>query len=290
MTETLVRSLLREQHPDLAEDLLVQVDAGWDNTLWRLGDELLVRLPRRALAAPLTINEQRWLPELAPHLPLPISAPVRFGRPSGAYPWCWSVLPWLDGVPGDRGEITDPNAAAVMLGRFLKALHRAAPLDAPQNPYRGVPLSSRAETFDERLAKLANEIDVETTVELWQQALTAEPWNGPPVWVHGDLHPGNTLVARGTLAAVIDFGDLCAGDPATDIAAAWMLLPTSAIEGFRTAYGGLDADLERRSVGWAVLFALLLLEVGLEDRPTYERVGRSTLTRLAEASAGGAAE
>lgn len=282
--EGLVRSLLAAQHPDLAALPLVEVDAGWDNTLWRLGDELLVRLPRRSMAAALTRHEQRWLPELAPRLPLPVPAPVRVGRPSDDYPWCWSVVPWLHGSPGDRTAVTDPVDAAGRLGRFLRSLHHDAPPDAPQNPYRGVPLSQRAGRFNERLATLATEIDAEATLAVWDRALAAEPWTGPPTWVHGDLHPGNALVAEGTLAAVVDFGDLCAGDPATDLAGAWMLLPAPAWRTFAAAYGGIDADLESRSLGWAALFALMLLGIGLDDRPSYEAVARSTLARVLERS------
>jgi aminoglycoside phosphotransferase (APT) family kinase protein len=280
VSERIVRSLLAEQHPDLATLSLVQVDEGWDNTLWRLGDDLVVRLPRRELAAQLTINEQRWLPELAPRLPLPIPSPVRLGRPSECYPWHWSVVPWLAGIPGDRAAIADPHDAAVRLGRFLRALHQGAPPEAPQNPFRGVPLIARAATVEERLANLASEVDVTSTRRVWDEALRVEPYRGTPVWIHGDLHPANVLVAGGTLAAVIDFGDLCAGDPATDLAGAWMLLPLPAFGAFSSAYGRVDADLVRRSQGWAVALALMLLDIGLEGRPTYERVARSTLARV----------
>jgi len=280
----LVRALVVDQHPDLAELALTRVAEGWDNSLWRLGDSLLVRLPRRAVAAPLTINEQRWLPGLSARLPLPVPAPVRIGRPSAEYPWGWSIVPWLDGVPGDRAELSDPVDAAARLGRFLRALHHNAPAEAPHNPYRSVALAARSATVDERLEHLAGEVDAEAALRVWHQALAAPPWTRPPVWVHGDLHPANTLVAHGTLAAVVDFGDLCAGDPATDLAGAWMLLPASALGAFRAAYGGTDVDLERRSLGWALLFALMLLGIGLEDRPTYARVARSTLARIVEPS------
>lgn len=253
--------------------------AGWDNTLWRLGDGLLVRLPRREVAAGLALNEQRWLPELAPRLPLPVPEPVRTGRPGDRYPWPWSVVALLPGSPGDRTPVTDPMDTAVRLGRFLRALHQVAPPDAPDNPYRGVAVTSRTD-IDDRIATLAAEIDVDATHRIWDQALGADPWTGPPVWLHGDLHPANTLVTGGTLTAVIDFGDLCAGDPATDLAGAWMMLPTAVMGDFNGAYGGVDADLERRSLGWALIFGLILLEIGLRDRPTYERVGRTTLDRV----------
>jgi aminoglycoside phosphotransferase (APT) family kinase protein len=277
--EVLVRSLLAEQHPDLADLPITQIDAGWDNTLWRLGRELLVRLPRRELAAPLTTHEQRWLPALAPRLPLPVPVPVRFGRPSDRYPWPWSVVPWLSGVPGHRTALTRPDDAAERLGRFLRALHQDAPAEAPRNHYRGVALAQRAETFQERIASLAAEIDVGATRRVWDRGLAADPWSGSPQWLHGDLHPANILVGHGTVAAVIDFGDICSGDPATDLAGAWMLLPAPALVVFNVAYGGVDDGLERRSLAWAVLFALMLLGIGLGDRPSYETVGRSTLAR-----------
>jgi aminoglycoside phosphotransferase (APT) family kinase protein len=284
MDEETVRSLLAAQHPDLSDLLLVQVDAGWDNTLWRLGDEFLVRLPRREQAAPLTVNEQRWLPLLAPLLPLPVSVPIRIGRPQGPYPWAWSVLPWLAGTPADRSPVTEPADAAERLGRFLRSLHQAAPSDAPHNPFRGVALNQRAEIFEFYMAMVRAEVDTDATRRVWDRALAVDPWWAPAVWLHGDLHPANVLVDGGTLAAVIDFGDMCAGDPATDVAGAWMLLPASAIEGFNAAYGGVDATLESRSLGWAALFALMLLEIGLRERPTYESVGRSTLAKVIERS------
>jgi len=278
--EPLVSSLLAEQHPDLAGLALREVDAGWDNTLWRLGDEFLVRLPRHASSALLTVNEQRWLPGLAPHLPLPVPAPVRVGAPNGRYPWPWSVVPWLVGSPGDHTDLTEPEDAAGRLGRFLRALHRRAPATAPRNPVRGVALVERTDVFEERVALLETEVDVAAVRRVWDRAVAAGPWSGPPVWLHGDLHPANTLVADGTLAAIIDFGDICGGDPATDLAGAWMLLPAPAMDVFTDAYGAVDAALERRSLGWAVLFGVILLEIGLRDRPTYETVGRSTLAKV----------
>jgi aminoglycoside phosphotransferase (APT) family kinase protein len=277
--EPLVRSLLADQHPDLAGLPITEIDAGWDNTLWRLGRELLVRLPRRKLAAPLMLHEQRWLPALARRLPLPVPVPVRIGQPARQYPWSWSVVPWLTGTPGHGTALTKPDDAAERLGRFLGALHQDAPSGAPPNPYRGVALAQRAETFEERVGFLADEISVAATRRVWDRGLAVDPWSRPPQWLHGDLHPANVLVDKGTVAAVIDFGDLCAGDPATDLAGAWMLLPAQSMGHFNAAYGGVDDALERRSLAWAVLFALMLLEVGLGNRPAYESVGRLTLAR-----------
>ena len=280
----LVEGLVSDQHPDLAGLPLEHLDAGWDNVLWRLGPDLVVRLPRRVFAAPLMETEQRWLPGLAPRLPLPIPAPVRVGRPSPAYPWPWSVVPWLAGEPGDRAPLTDGPDAARRLAAFLDALHHEAPASAPCSRVRGVPLAERADAFEARIESLAGRLDPAPIRERWDAALAAPVHSGAPVWVHGDLHPANVLVAGGTLAAVIDFGDLSAGDPANDLAAAWMLLPDGARGEFWRAYPRLDAALVARSTGWAVLLGLMLLEIGLGGRPTYERVGRLTLARVVDAA------
>ncbi len=280
--EATVRDLLAAQHPDLAGLRLRLLDAGWDNILWRAGDDLVVRLPRRQAAAELVLNEQRWLPELAAVLPLPVAAPLRTGRPNAVYPWAWSVVPWIDGVPGDRVASIDPAATAERLGSFLRALHQPANPAAPISRWRGVPLARRADTFEERLNTLAGAVDAGRLRSVWRLALDAPAFGGPPRWLHGDLHPANTLFQDATLAAVIDFGDVCAGDPATDLAAAWMLLPALSIPDFFDAYGANsdDGGLYRRAIGWAVLFALMLLQIGLDDKPTYATVARATIERI----------
>lgn len=277
--EQLVRQLLREQHADLADLPLRYVDAGFDNALWRLGDDLLVRLPRRLIAATLTENEQRWLPELAPLLPLAVPTPARIGGPSKGYPWPWSVVPWLHGRPGDGVPVTAPVDAGRRLGRFLLALHKEAPASAPTNHWRGVPLVERAGTFEQRLNDLEAEVDAERLSQVWEAALRAEPHGGHRVWIHGDLHPANVLISGGTVVAVIDFGDLCGGDPATDIAGALMILPADGFEVFKAEYPGIDADGLRRARGWAALFCLMLLDLGRSERPSYYQMARLALER-----------
>jgi aminoglycoside phosphotransferase (APT) family kinase protein len=257
--EALVRSLLADQHPDLAGLPLEELGAGWDNVLWRLGDGLLVRLPRRAAAAVLAANEQRWLPALAPGLPLSVPVPVRLGLPAHRFPWPWTVVPWLDGTPADHTGVTAADDAARRLGRFLRALHRPAPPDAPFNPFRSVPLPARTDMFEQRMERAASEIDHVAVRRVWDEACAAPSPPVPPVWVHGDLHPGNVLVCAGTVAAVLDWGDVCAGDAATDLAAGWLLLPTSALGAFVAAYGEDDPAAWARARGWAVLFALMSL-------------------------------
>ena len=192
--EELVRQLLAEQHPDLAELPLRIADSGFDNELWRLGDDLAVRMPRRAVAADLLANEQRWLPGTGRTAAVSRSrSPLRLGRPSLGYPWPWSVVPWLTGDPGDQVPVTDRCDAGQRLGAFLRALHQPAPPSAPFNSWRSVPLTARAETFEAQLAALGTDVDSRGIRRVWRRAISAEPISGPAQWIHGDLHPANTL-------------------------------------------------------------------------------------------------
>jgi hypothetical protein len=215
----LVRRLLAGQHPDLARLPVEFLANGWDNELYRVGDRLIARLPRRALGAEIIKNEQRWLPGLAPGLPLPIPYPERTGVPACGYPYSWSVVPYLPGVPAAQARSFDPAGAAAVLGGFLGALHVPAPADAPANPFRGVPLAERAGSFAANLALLTgqaspDQIDRDAVLRGWDAALAVPRYDGPPVWLHGDLHPANILVNDGQVSGVIDFGDITAGDPA----------------------------------------------------------------------------
>jgi aminoglycoside phosphotransferase (APT) family kinase protein len=208
--QSLVRALLLEQHADLAHLRLIAIGEGWDNSMFRLGDALAVRLPRRAASAVLIENEQRWLPELSRRLPLPIPVPIRIGRPGCGFPWSWSVVPWFSGQNALHAQSPDLEAMAVDLSRFLRALHQPAPDGAPHNPWRGGSLASRATLVREHLQQLDGLVDRTAVLGLWDRALSTASWPGPPLWIHGDFHPGNFLVSGGRLAAVIDFGDLTA--------------------------------------------------------------------------------
>lgn len=275
----LVRALLESQHPDLAHLDLEAVDAGWDNAMFRLGDDLAVRMPRRELAAPCIRNEQVWLPRLAPRLPIPVPVAIREGRPELGYPWYWSVVPWFAGRPAD---LTPPGTSeADRLGGFLRVLHRPAPADAPDNPYRGVPLPDRAATFRERVERLEDAgVDTSPALTAWADA-TAAPGPDDRVWLHGDLHPGNLLVSDGRIVAVIDWGDLTAGDRAADLGVAWLAFDTTTHGTLKSAYGPAPNGTWERAKGWAALFATMLLDTGLVDDPRFETVGRRALERLA---------
>ncbi|MFE6055610.1 aminoglycoside phosphotransferase family protein [Kitasatospora sp. NPDC056446] len=285
-----VRALLRAQHPDLADLPLRPVDGGWDNQLWRLGDELAVRVPRTGRASELLSKELRWLPRLAPGLPLPVPVPVRTGTPSDLFPRPWAVTAWVAGEPGDRAAVSRPAHAAETLAGFLRALHRPAPPDAPAGTGRGAPLAEHQEQFDRRVrilepAGLA--ADAARVRSVWTDARSAPDHRGPRLWLHGDLHPANVVVTGGTFSGVLDFGDLSTGDPAGDLAAAWVLLPAGSAARLLDAYGGVDRATVRRARGRALLHALSLVSVGLSwerglpgGQPTWGPAGRAALERV----------
>ncbi len=281
----LVHSLLAEQHPDLAAMPLRHVASGFDNETFSLGDALAVRLPRRAVSAPLALHEQTWLPLVAPGLPVAVPLPLRVGQASARYPCNWSVLPWFEGEPADVALAADSGALATALAAFLAALHRPAPEHAPINPYRGVALVQRQAVAEERLAQLASTGAVTPRVRrTWNTALALAP-EGPPVWIHGDLHPLNLLLHQGRLSAVIDWGDMARGDAACDLAALWMLFDNAstraqAMRDYAAACAGVTANTWIRARGWAVLFGVFLAGLGDPASSRLAAIGLHTLRRI----------
>ncbi|WP_245633608.1 aminoglycoside phosphotransferase family protein [Amycolatopsis jejuensis] len=282
--QDLVRALLHEQHPDLAALELRDVEGGWDNQQWRLGPDLAVRLPRSDRAPGLLRTEQAWLPVLAERLPLPVPTPVRVGEPSPRFAHPWTIAHWVAGEPADRAPITRPDAADTLAG-FLRALHHPAPFDAPASSTRGVPLAQLDPEFPSWLEAISTNADAAR--EVWDEAVAAPAWTGSPLWLHGDLHPANVVTQDGALTGVIDFGDLSSGDPATDLSAAWILLPADAAPRFFAAYAQADEATITRARGWAVMRALNLIWIGQRGRnglpggkPTWEPAGYATLERV----------
>jgi aminoglycoside phosphotransferase (APT) family kinase protein len=272
----LVRCLLNEQCPEMATLPLAGLAEGWDNRLYRLGDALMVRLPRRAASAALVAHEQRWLPELADRLPLPVPVPLHFGRPGCGYPWSWSIARWLEGSSALTTPPGDAARTAKTLHDFLAALHQPAPPDAPYNPWRSLRLMERLPLLEEHLAKVEGLVDRVAIERVWHRAATATPWPGRQVWIHGDLHPGNILVSGECISAVIDFGDLAAGDPATDWAVAWML--PGVVESMTSA---LDPDTRTRARGWALSLGLAYLANGGDD-DAMRQLGLATIARASK--------
>jgi aminoglycoside phosphotransferase (APT) family kinase protein len=288
----LVRELVVSQAGEAIADAatlgLEKVAEGWDSEVWRLGGDHAVRLPRRQLAAPLMLNEQRLLPGIAERLTptgVRVPAPIVTGGPGEGFPWAWSVVPW---IAGSRG-LDVPRALrtrwADTLADALGALHVAAPADHPVNPVRGRPLESRDGVFHERLAALrrAGMLDDATADALrstWRAGVAAPHWSDAPMWIHGDLHPGNLVAADGDLQGIIDFGDVTAGDPAYDLAVAWLAFDERGREEFMAATGSrFGADTWRRAHAWAAAVTVMLLTHS-DDAPDYAALAREAMHEI----------
>lgn len=257
----LVRRLIAGQFPQFRDLPLrpVEVD-GWDNRTYRLGEDMTVRLPTHESYTPAIDKEDRWLPVLAPHLPVPIPVPLAAGVPDAGYPFPWSIRRWLPGEPASPERIADLPAFAVAVGEFVLALQR---IDATGGPtagahsfYRGAPPAHYDAETREALSRLAGRIDP-AAADVWDAAL-ASRWEGPPTWFHGDIAHGNLLVRDGRLAAVIDFGTSGVGDPACDLVIAWTFFAGRSREAFRRTVGQ-DAGTWARARGWALWKALISL-------------------------------
>lgn len=267
---SLVRRLLVAQFPQWSDLPISPVrSSGTDNVLYRLDEDMVVRLPRIQNAVGQINKEHRWLPTLAPHLPLAIPVPLAKGEPSGDFPWYWSVYRWLEGKNAISGLLAEPCQAAVELAHFIVALQRidstGGPLAVDYN-LRGVPLALRDAPTREASAALRGMMDVDAVTAAWEVALEAPEWDRKPVWFHGDLLPGNLLVKGGCPSAVIDLGGLGVGDPACDLMIAWSLFSGESREVFREALAVDDATWTRGR-GQALSQALIFIPYYLETNP-----------------------
>ncbi|MEU0596992.1 aminoglycoside phosphotransferase family protein [Streptomyces sp. NPDC006393] len=278
----LVRRLIAGRFPRWAGLPLAAVaSAGTSNAMYRLGEDMVVRLPRTAGAAEDVAKEHTWLPRLAPLLPVAVPEPLGRGAPAEAWPWPWSVYRWLDGenpAVGTAGTIGESGRLAEDLAGFVAALHRIDPAGGPAS-YRCEPLAARDGETREAIGALRGAVDALAATALWEEALRAPAPTGPPVWIHADLQPGNVLVTGGRLSAVIDFGCLGLGDPAVDLIAAWYVLPAGAREVFRAA---LDTDEATwtRGRGWALSIALIELLHYRDRNPHMATVARHVVDEL----------
>lgn len=258
----LVRRILGVQQPQWA-DLAIEAVAstGTENALYRLGDQMVVRMPLRPSSTLRIDKEHRWLPFLAPRLPLPIPVPLAKGEPTDDFPWAWSVYPWFEGEDATRARL-DLAAAASDLAGFLAALRSLDPAGGPEpgiaNFGRGVPLAARDQMTRSAIAASHGLIDTAAVTAAWDEALRVPIWHQPTVWVHGDIASGNLLVRDGRLSAVIDWGGLGVGDPACDLIVAWELFDRGSREVLRTELGVDDATWARGR-GWALSTAIVAL-------------------------------
>lgn len=263
----LVRRLIADQFPQWSHLEVVPVEpGGWDNRTFRLGDRLSVRLPSAAAYADQVAKEQRWLPRLAPHLPLPIPDPVAEGKPGSGYPWPWSVLRWIDGEVATDLDPVELVCLADDLAGFLAALQAidlgGGPPPGKHNCFRGGCVSSYDAETRRALDRLAGRIDTAGASRVWEAALESGE-RGPPVWIHGDVSAENLLVADGRLCAVIDFGCAAVGDPACDLTIAWTLFAGTSREIFRQRLALPDGTWVRAR-GWALWKGLITLVEHLE--------------------------
>ncbi|MBV6450436.1 MAG: hypothetical protein MHPDNHAH_01160 [Anaerolineales bacterium] len=268
--ENLVRRLLAGQFPKWKDLSIRRVSSsGTDNALYRLGNEMVVRLPRIDWAIDQVKKEHEWMPKLAPHLPLEIPVPLEMGEPSEDYPWNWSVYRWLEGENRTVDNLPNPTQTAVDLAEFLLALQSVDITNGPlakDYGLRGDSLSSRDEATREAIDSLRELIDVKVVTEIWENALQSPEWNRKPVWFHGDVLPGNLLFKKEKLNAVIDFGGLGVGDPACDLMIAWNLFTDESRKAFRLALGVDDATWARGR-GHALSQALIFIPYYMNTHP-----------------------
>jgi aminoglycoside phosphotransferase (APT) family kinase protein len=280
----LVQELIAAQLPEWADLPVTPVkSAGTDNALYRLGGEMVVRLPRVEWSVPQVEREHRWLPQLAPHLPLPIPTPLAKGKPGAGYPWGWSVYEWLEGETADRWHVTDQPQLARDLAFFLQELQQIDTVGAPpigvENSGRGIPLAERDEQVRQCIVQCKKFYDTNVLTAAWETALNAPVWDKPPVWIHGDLQAGNMLTQNGKLSAIIDFGCLGVGDPACDLQPAWNFLSPEAREVFRKTLG-VDAATWMRGRGWTLSWGIIALPYYHQTNPTLADIAHHAIRNV----------
>ncbi len=290
---TLVLRVIENQAPAWSKYAIEPFETGWDNALFRLGDQHLVRMPRRQSADEPLRHEQRILPFLQPRLKVPIPTPVVIGKPDTHFPWHWSVVPYFAASTANKSPLD--RRGAIQWAEFMADLHRpylhgVDPV-SPENPYRGVDINSRRSSLDDRLNQLnrLGEPIPDPLRGAWRTAL-AQPPSTLQVWIHGDPHARNVLCRSGALAAVIDWGDITTGDPASDLGSFWMLIHDTVVRNeavqrylATTSFSLTTAEsnaLLLRARGWAVFYGVVLLATGLVDHAEHAAMGRATFQNL----------
>lgn len=278
--EALVRRMVAERFPQWAGLPVEPVEpAGTSNAMYRLGVELVVRIPRIPGVVEEIAKEDVWLRRLAPRLPVPVPVPLAVGGPVDGCPWPWSVLRWLDGTTPDAGRLAEPGLLASDLAGFVTAMRGIDPTGAPA-AYRSESLASRDAATRKAIAAVPDLVDAAAATAAWEHALSAPAPAGPPVWMHGDLQPGNLLVSPdGRLSAVIDFGCAGLGEPAVDLIPAWYVLPAAARPAFRAAAAPDHAAWDRAR-GWALSIALLEVAYYRDSDPRMTSIARRVIAEV----------
>jgi aminoglycoside phosphotransferase (APT) family kinase protein len=286
ITPSLVKSLIAEQFPQWADLPVTEVlPNGWDNRTFRLGDEMSVRLPSAERYIHQVQKEHDWLPKLAPHVSLPITTPIAIGEPGQGFPWQWAVNGWMEGETAATGHIADLPRFARSLAEFLKSLQHVDSANAPTpGPFkRGGDVGyyddeSRQSIKILETGSLGDGLDIEAIAAVWDAALESK-WTKSPVWIHGDVSLGNMLVKNGELSAVIDFGGICVGDPACDLAIAWTAFEGESRDAFRSAID-LDDATWARGAGWTLWKALITYSGLSETNAIEAQSSRQTIERI----------
>ena len=257
----LAKALVAGQFDEWSGLPITRVDAvSTDNDMYRLGDHLALRLPRRRSAVAAIEKEHTWLPRLAPSLPLQVPLPIAKGEAAHGYPYPWSVVEWLEGTPLDAVDAKGSGDVARDLGRFIAALHvrdaSGGPVAGAHNHLRGAPLMTFDREMRRRFASMTDVPDLGEIIAAWERGLAVEAWTGAPVWVHGDLKDSNLLFQNGALSGVLDWGLAGVGDPASDLGAGWSLFEGRARATFRAAVAVDDATWARGRA-WALIEGVL---------------------------------
>jgi aminoglycoside phosphotransferase (APT) family kinase protein len=282
--DELVRRLLAMQFPKWVDLPRTPVaSAGTDNALFRLGDDLCLRIPRIPSAAEQLAKEQAWLPVLQGRFAIDIPDQVAVGEPTDGFPWTWSILRWLDGDTAEPTRLTDQHGSVQRLAGFIVELQTIDSSDGPapgsHNAWRGAPLEKRDTITRKGISAMAGLLDVDLALRVWDDAIAAPGWQGPGTWLHGDLHPANVLCRHGRISAVIDFGCLGVGDPAYDLLAAWTLFDATGREQLRASLSCDDATWAR-ALGWALSFGVMVFPYYRDTNPGLVRIARSTIDQV----------
>lgn len=275
----LVRQLVRSQFPHWSDLMLTPVQSdGTDNAHYRLGTDMLIRLPRIDWAVDDVHKEHVWLPQLSQHLPLPIPQPIAKGQPTSVFPWPWSVYRWITGETARLASIPDPERLIRDLAQFIRAM-RTLQIDGLPTAARGETLASREQSTRQAIARLDTLIDVPKALQAWENLRKATSWDETPVLIHGDLKPDNMLIQDGKLKAIIDLGGFGLGDPAVDLLPAWNFFPQRLRSLFRQMLE-VDEAVWQRGKGWALSVSAIALDYYKTTNPSLAALSLYTIEQV----------
>ncbi len=274
INEELVSGLIQTQFPEFSDQPISFLSEGYDNANFRLGNSHLIRLPRRTLGSELISNEIIWLPKLEPLLPIPVPSPVHVGKATKDYPWLWTINPFFEGTSALNQSLKESELQRLII--FLKELHQINPEGVPENPYRDLPLSEKATSIQRHITTLESKgIKItEDILQIWKMA-AEEPIDSNQTLIHGDLHPDNIILNNRKIEAVIDWGDLTKGDPATDLASIWMLTDDPIIRSDAFDEYGATPSTILRSKGWAIFYGITFLTIS-----KYQSLGKRAISSV----------